>query len=159
MLNYAELENLKKRIKRYPSQYRQEYWGYGPKSFVVKDQKPICGTAGCLAFNVVANNGYTLSKFDIEGETAMCQKDGEFFFYIRHKAVEILGLTHDQSDELFGGGSGGWSSRARQAYNTAKTPRQRAAAAVMAIDDFIAKYRAIEAYGTDLKSALYALGY
>jgi hypothetical protein len=154
MLHFDELENLRDRILKYPSQYRQEYWGYGKGSRVVKEQKPACGTAGCMAFNAVANHGYILSPFlDGDGETTTCRKNGRSF-PIRSKATEILGLTFDQSEELFNGGRGGWSERAQDAYNDAKTPKARAAAAALAIDDFIAKYRAIEAYGDALIDAI-----
>lgn len=149
MVNFKELEKLKRRVLRYPEQYRQEYWGYGGASDVVEQQKPACGTAGCLAYNVVAGNGYTLGstlKVKGLGETAACFKKGEGYS-IKGVAQEILQLNPYQADELFGGGMHGWSPRSRQKYKQAKTPRERAEAAAMAIDDFAAKYRAIEAYG------------
>lgn len=149
MINFEELEKLKRRVLRYPEQYRQEYWGYGGASGVVEEQKPTCGTAGCLAYNVVAGHGYTLGpKLEVKGleETASCFKKGEGYS-IKSVAQEILNLNPYQSDELFGGGMHGWSPRSRQKYKQANTPRARAEAAAMAIDDFAAKYRAIEAYG------------
>ncbi len=140
-MNFAELEKLRKRVKR----YRQEFWGYGKDSSVVKHQRPACGTAGCLAYNVVANHGFHLTSFNTVGEASACS-DGTDIFNIQSKATEILGLNEDQAMELFNGGRGSWSFRANQAYAASKTPRERAAAAVMQIEDFVAKYRTLEAY-------------
>jgi hypothetical protein len=144
-INFEELAKLRQRIKRYPSQYRQEFWGYGKGSAVVKNQRPACGTAGCLAYNVVANHGFYLTRFNSHGEASACS-NGTELFDIQSKAKEILGLTEDQSMELFGGGRSGWSFRAATAYAASKTSKQRAAAAIMQIDDFVAKYRTLEAY-------------
>lgn len=153
-INFAELEKLRRRVKRYPAQYRQEFWGYGKGSYVVKDQRPTCGTAGCLAYNVVANHGFHLTRFNSAGEASACSDGTGGIFDIMGKATEILGLTPDQSLELFGGGRSGWSRRASQAYDAAETSKQRAEAAIMQIDDFVAKYRAIEAYGKSLQAAV-----
>jgi len=148
-VNFEELEKLKKRVLKYPSQYRQEFWGYGKNSYVVHEQRPACGTAGCLAYNVVANNGYVLSFSlgDLE-ETGSCAKDGAIF-NIKETAVKLLNLNEWQADELFSGGMCGWSFRSKTAYHLAKTSKGRAKAAALAIDDFAAKYRAIEAYGVN----------
>jgi hypothetical protein len=152
-INFEELAKLRQRVKRYPAQYRQEFWGYGKGSEVVKQQRPACGTAGCLAYNVVANHGFYLTHFNSGGEASACS-DGTDIFDIQSKATEILGLDPEQAMELFSGGRSGWSFRASQAYSNAKTPKERAAAAIMQIDDFVAKYRAFEAYGKRLFPAI-----
>jgi hypothetical protein len=157
-INFEELAKLRQRVKRYPSQYRQEFWGYGKGSNVVKNQRPACGTAGCLAYNVVANHGFYLVGFTSCGEASACS-DGNDIFDIQGKATEILGLDPDQAFELFSGGRSGWSFRASQAYSSAKTPKERAAAAIMQIDDFVAKYRTLEAYSAKrLTQAIYRYG-
>jgi hypothetical protein len=157
-INYVELENLRSRVLKHPYEYRQQFWGYGPNSSVVQEQKPLCKTAGCLAYNVLANHGYTLyfpfSADYHEFQTSSAKKGNEIVD-ISEKAQEILGLDEWQASELFGGGRNGWSKRAQVAYRDAatvgKTPQQvaklRAQAAAMAIKDFISKYQAIEAFG------------
>lgn len=147
MINFAELENLRKRVLKHPAQYRQEFWGYAKGSRVVKDQRPACGTAGCLAYNTVANHGFYLANINALGETDSCS-DGVAIFDIQSKAKEILGLSEEQAMELFSGGRCGWSLRANLAYGSARTPKQRAAAAALQIEDFVAKYRTLEAYNS-----------
>ena len=154
---FDELEKLRKRVLKYPKQYRQEFWGYGKNSHVVQEQRPACKTAGCLAFNTVVSHGYRLVDFSTQGETSLAS-NGKEIVEVGDKAQEILGLTSEQGSELFGANAGGWSRRAYDAYHHAKTPTQRAQAAAMAIEDFVAKYRAIEAYGARLKMTLIDLG-
>jgi hypothetical protein len=164
-ISYVELENLRSRVLKHPNEYRQQFWGYGPNSSVVKEQKPLCGTAGCLAYNVLANHGYTLYfpyRNDGDAFQTTSAKKGDEIVDISEKAQEILGLDEWQASELFGGGRSGWSKRAQVAYRdaatTGKTLKQvaklRAQAAALAIEDFIAKYRAIEAFGMELKFAV-----
>lgn len=150
---YNEVEKLKRRVKRYPERYHQEYWGYGRHSRIVNEQNPSCGTAGCLAFNTVAGHGWRPGPLDGDFQFDSCKKGGDERD-ISNLATEILGLTKSQSGELFDGDGLGWSKRARAAYHNAKSPEERAAAAIMELDDFMAKYRAIEAYGQYLISAV-----
>lgn len=149
-MNYVELEKLRQRVLKFPEQYRQEFWGYGKNSRVVRTQKPACKTAGCLAYNVVAGHGYKLVFNDgCFDEADTCHKRNETVD-IMLKAKEILELNSKQSSELFAANGGAWSRRAHAAYHNATNPEQRAAAAAMEIEDFVAKYRAIEAYGAEL---------
>lgn len=159
-INFAELENLRKRVLAHPAEYYQPFWGFGPDSEVVKDQKPVCKTAGCLAFNVLAGHGYSLYfPFAEEGcrfQTSMAVKGSESVD-IASKAQEILGLDDSQASELFSGGRAGWSPRAQLLYrdslrqkNFRRAGKMRAQAAALAIEDFVAKYRAIEAFGKRL---------
>ena len=139
-MNIAKLKKLKKWILDEPRRYNQDCWLFGRDSDVVREQKPPCGTAGCLAGNaclmegfvprrVPWDYGYKLSHVVLPGSHDV--------IYVREKAEEILGLTEEQRIGLFAADLDGWPAEAQQLYDLATTPKQRAEAAAMAIDALI----------------------
>lgn len=77
-INIPFLERIKRRILRFPDEFRMDKW--------------TCGTAHCVAGTAVVLRGFKIGKHDVllhGGET------------IEEKATELLGLTPDQALCLF----------------------------------------------------------
>jgi hypothetical protein len=139
LVNIAKLQKLKDWIIAEPRRYNQKMWIVGPRSIVVQDQNPPCGTAGCLAGNACLMEGFkadkTLRQSCVVLDDKGCRKD------IQRLAQKILDLTDIQAGRLFHCECEGWPLRAQILYQESKAPEQRAEAAAMAIDDLIAKAR------------------
>lgn len=139
-MNIAKLKKLKKFILAEPRRYRQEYWLYGKDSEVVREQKPPCGTAGCLAGCAVLMEGYVVSGYNRAGEFSNCRKfRGRKLFNVEGVACEILEIPWEDSSCLFD--LGYWYSTPRKAYLKAETSRERAKAAAMQLDFVIKKQK------------------
>jgi hypothetical protein len=139
-MNVTKLRKLKKWILAEPRRYNQKYWMFSAHSDVVLNQAPPCGTAACLAGSACLMEGYKpYIDENVESRIDYVRKPrGKKQFNIENLGQEILGLTDYQSNNLFSSSCNGWSDRSRNAYFCSITLQDRAQAAVMAIDDFIA---------------------
>lgn len=134
-MNVEKLLKLKEWILAEPRRYNQENWFYTPDDEVTLNQQPPCGTVACLAGNACMMEGYKpdFKLGTLSGTTHLLGGEN-----VREMAIEILELNDDQAKGLFDGDCLGWSVRSKDAYDRATDLTQKAQAAAMAIDDFIA---------------------
>jgi hypothetical protein len=141
MANIKAIKKLQKfLLAKKGRTYEQTYWLFGKDSAVVLKQKPLCGTAGCLAGNACMMNGFIPAFYSSHsnGEFSRVMRPrGRKSYDVERLAIDILDLTVDQASDLFDEDCGGWSVRAKRAYDSAKTPLEKAKAACMALDDFV----------------------
>ncbi|SRR6266566_448557 len=144
MANIRKLEKLKRfLLAEKGATYRQNYWIYGSGSAVVMEQKPLCGTAGCLAGNAVLMEGYVAPESNcllLDWEFDSVMEPSNTMFIVEALAAKILGLNSKER-WLFDSHCTDWPSEAKFAYRQAKTPLERAEAACLAIDALIADKR------------------
>ena len=144
-MNITNLRKLKRYVLAEPRRYYQGYWLLDKKSDVVEDQKPPCGTAGCLAGLAALMEGYVLhhTNGDAQGEYQRVSKPrGKKTFNVESLAMEILGLTQHQADQLFEASGMGWPNETGMMLRAAQNPKKAAQAAAAAIDILIAREQA-----------------
>lgn len=75
-MKIKKLEKLKAYILEEPRRYRQAMWIYPRNSDVFEEQKPPCGTLGCLAGNACVMEGYRI-KFDVNNDPRVVGPKGK----------------------------------------------------------------------------------
>lgn len=87
-INITELDRIVTFIEDHPEQHCQDVW--------------ICETGACLAGHVALQNGYRVVSDGFKGRRVECLDTGEHK-WVSDVAVEILGLTEEESILLFAG--------------------------------------------------------
>lgn len=95
MVNVPLLRKVLEHITEHPNEHDQTEWATR-----VED----CGTTMCVAGHAVAMTGYEIIWPAHSGTAATCERDGDLWGRsIEGAAMEELGLSSDQADQLFSG--------------------------------------------------------
>lgn len=114
-----------KRIEEVPQSYDQG-------TFYCKDSRSPCGAASCLAGEIVIASERTVIKGVFKLQGWVNEHKGWFSRpgWVGYKVAELVGLTSDEAEALFGGDADRWPNPFRKQWAAAKTNRGQANAAV-----------------------------
>lgn len=123
-LNIRLLKKVRDRIKNIPQSYYQGTW-------CSANADAPCGTVACIAGETIICSEPTVAK-GIAELKYLDNKDE-----VPEKAMELLGLNWSERLVLFNGEAEGWPSRFKKKFQSAKTRRGEAGAAVAYLDHII----------------------
>jgi hypothetical protein len=125
-INVELLEKVKAHILEEPRRFNMSLFVFnqGEIEDLPKNERPPCGTMACIA-------GWAVMLAD--GPPAIINDD--YYLTVEDRAVEVLGLNEEQVGALFYDPA--WPEKYADAYENARTPRQRARVAARRIDHFI----------------------
>lgn len=92
-INVRLIRKIQRAITKWPENYNQFDFGRFFRFNAKKQKEPDCGSACCIAGWACALEGYEPAKLERN-----CRAPRVF-----RKAMELLGLTYKQADELFSG--------------------------------------------------------
>ena len=126
-MNTEKLLAAKANILKHPSQFVMH--SYFSKLNSLEKPATGCGTASCIAGWVIANEYKDKTLKEVASD------DWRILIEPSHRAVQILDINYPESYRLFN--LSNWPAEFQEAWDAAKTAKQKAKVAAERIDFFI----------------------